>query len=164
MDLVPFAHIGLPGRGPWKVEPDCPAPYHNTTNAGRGRPGGFPRCICPRALFLVAEFAERDNGERRRKRNGTEINKAAITGLPDMSQGACTTDEYREVARAGQTEDANLGAKLARENAVAVCAYRCPIIMRCRSYILTAEKPAGSWGGVWGGLEPDDRRRLARAR
>lgn len=157
--------IGLPGRGPWQIEPDCPAQNHNTLNAARGKYNTRLRCVCPRGVYLLNARKAWEAGRVRKARTGAYVAaRASAVVMPDLSTGACATGQYRKIAQDGQTDATYLGAVAARDNAKNVCRQRCPVMLECRAYILAAEQPAGSWGSVWGGLDPDDRKRLVRAK
>lgn len=156
--------IHLPGGGPWAIAEDCPSARHNTQRASRGA-DGLPRCVCPHALALRAVRREEQTNRTRQVRQGAYYVAAKPVKLPvpDLSRGACTSGSGRRIARAGQTDATYGWAVKAREQAKEVCR-DCPLVQECLKYVMAAESPAGSWGSVWGGLTPDDRKRFAHAR
>lgn len=158
-----WQEIGLPGGGPWRILENCPSRRHNTMNASRGK-NNDGRCICPRGVHLLKASARGWEANRIRKPRLRAQSKIVPPDMPDLSTGACSTDEYRQIARDGQNDATYLGAVGARDAARAVCLQHCPVQLQCRDYILAAERPAGSWGGVWGGLDVDERKRISRGR
>jgi hypothetical protein len=155
-----FTYKGLPGRGPWRILEDCPAPHHNSLNAARGENPDRPRCVCPRALFLFQTRKGREAGRIRRERTGSYLKAEIATALPDLSRGACSHAEHVEIYRRAQLEDRRMATLIARRKAKDICTKECPIMAVCRAYILTEESPAGAWGGIWGGLDSNDRVRI----
>jgi len=161
---------GLPGGGPWLILAECRSDNHNTLNAARGRSRGSDyKCTCPHARHLFAGRAEYDR-QRSRLRPTESKNKyraplAYSITMPDMSRGACALPEYRAIFHDASLEPEN-GAPAdervrmheARPKAKRICDERCPIRDECAVYVLTNERPRGSWGGVWGGMTPNDRR------
>lgn len=151
----------LDGGGPWRVLPECEATRHNTVRAADGRNTEI-RCICPRALDVFRERADKRN--RVRKREGRPPRAEKQSGIvkveqraPDLSTGTCTKPRFREVM------DDAIGTVLESKLQVArdVCSY-CPVEQACKTWVIGQEKPAGSWGGVWGGLSVRERRNMAR--
>lgn len=91
------------------------------------------------------------------------VNPRPITAAyyPDFTGGVCTTPRGIETARTGASTEISLRAIKARARAKALCNVGpCPIRDMCRSWVLSQEDPPGSWGGVWGGLDPWNRRGL----
>lgn len=164
----------LPGGGPWLVSVHCSSDRHNTlTNARKAR-NARPKepkavCVCPRALFLLQRWrGDHDSAERRavRRRNlnqrGVRLTAATprpITlATPDFRYGLCTTERGQAAAEGGLNDQASRSGIAARERAKNLCnAAPCPLRDRCRRWVLTQENPPGSWGGVWGGLDPWNR-------
>lgn len=143
----------------WPVLAECPAPTHNSLYSARGRPGR-PRCVCPHGLELLKNRhrVELPAAEKRRKGRPTRlVVKPPEVVIPSFERGACMTEKYKNVAHAGQTDKLTRADITARQNAKNVCNSVCPIRDACRAYILAAERPAGSWGSVWGGLDPWNR-------
>lgn len=156
---------GLPGRGPWRILEDCPARLHNTIHAGRGRAGQI-KCICPRAIAAVLEFRKKE--ERRRiEAKGQNITKTpeytnnVVQNVerPDFHHAACATPEGRMI----MDERSSSGNPTVEACVLAarMCA-ECPINLECARWVLSAEKPAGSWGGFYAGMTPTDRRKIAK--
>lgn len=144
-----------------RTDPSCPAPYHNSINAGRGR-YGQPKCTCAAGVAAYEDYKARSRGQRNPFR-GPSHQLAPPTDLPmiDMSRGACVRPGNREIAQAAQPPDGEQGACVpsgALARAKQLCD-TCPILNECADYILKAERPAGSWGGVWGGQSPVERRK-----
>lgn len=157
----------LPGDGPWRVLDECPAPKHNTLRAREGRMGRaatrVPCCICPGAVELHRrDLQRRSRGQRRPKPITTA--RVGVTSKPgrprvDLSGGTCQTPygaalvrHYQETAGARQTNV---------RKAIRFMCRRCKVAEACRDYVETYEDPAGSWGGVWAGLTPHERRKRA---
>lgn len=80
-----------------------------------------------------------------------------VARMPDFAYGSCTTELGKKIARAAMTDEASHRAIKARNGAKSICS-ACPILDACRRWALTQEDPPGSWGGVWGGLDPWNRR------
>lgn len=163
----------------WPVLVSCQSRVHNTLNAARKpRP---ERCVCPRAQELFRDFREKEN-RARNERRGQEpagrsmmgrqvsiletINTASFlprtdsTGpMPEcriQSLGGTLPDEQAEDFHA---EELGLPSMQARARAKAVCR-RCPLQEEC----LTAAVDRGEAWGIWGGLEPKERRNPSRVR
>lgn len=144
------------------VLPECPAPVHNTASAGRGR-SGKPKCVCPGVQKLTEEENRRrraSRGERRKLFPKNDPKPIKSLNYPDFSRGLCTTPYGESVARQAVTDLASAKAIAARDLAKAMCnTGPCPIRDSiCRPWVLREEDPPGSWGGVWGGLDPWNRR------
>lgn len=79
---------------------------------------------------------------------------------PDFTGGLCTTARGRKAADIGMNDQISLKGISDRERAKALCnTGPCPIRDTvCRPWVLREESPRGSWGGVWGGLDPWNRR------
>lgn len=154
---------GLPGQGPWAIDADCPASNHNTLSASLTR-RGHQGCTCPRSRELLREH--RKKYKARVKTHKIRMPQGApqpitATYFPDFSGGACTTERGQKAALAGMNDQASLKAIKDRERAKALCTVGpCPILATCRAWVLGQERPEGSWGGVWGGLDPWNRRGL----
>lgn len=168
------------GDGPWKVLSYCDAQLHNSLRAARGQrvPGG-ERCICPQARALLAEHAARQAEVRKARRMGLPVsdlrktprprrghaarqekmqtisayftNIADGAEMPDLTGAACRTplalvlfDAAHEGRLIGEAKN--------------VC-YPCPVRTACLAWVTGAEKPAGAWGGVYGGLSVTDRKK-----
>lgn len=82
--------------------------------------------------------------------------------VPDLSKGACTLPENKGWFHLAQEETTHNGFGPGQREARAVCMLACPLLDVCAAYILKAEKPAGAWPGVWGGLTPSNRREIRR--
>ncbi len=161
-----------PGVAFWPVKPDCPAPKHNTLRAATGRlagqGGGFPKCVCDRALELLE--IDRKNRREANRRPTVEMiySKAgrapatrSIADTPEsMRNGACTTPDGFWVMDAYQ--DRPNEAAIA-EHARALC-FSCPAKGDCLQYIVDVEQPPGTWAGMYAGLSPAQRRAAAKRR
>lgn len=161
------------GRGPWRILKGCPAVNsHNSLRAalgqssGRVRRSGNPRCICPHALDLFKS----DNEKRaERKRNVRPVtSRCAIDAAdlalmpqraPDFFGGLCTSRSGMRRADAGQNDQGTARGIAQRQLAKDLCEL-CPLKSACREWVTEEESPAGSWGGVWGGLDPWNRKGL----
>lgn len=165
----------LPGGGPWRILDECPADRHNTLYAavkgGRRGPGNA-RCICPRALWRKQDDLDSRRGEHARwyQENKARLKAAKVVDqpalkvkhvrvapVPDMTDAACGSDDG-QVAVDIATAEASAG-NLAR--VAAFCNSPCPIKEQCLRWVMSAEDRPGSWGGVYGGLTPKQRRDLA---
>lgn len=143
--------------GPWKILPECPAEGHNTVNwARRKKENG--RCICPRGAKLYADYRAQQN-ERQKKRDKERTREYPSTAKPmivkvypepDWSQGFCIDD--LETVRKGENIEASKEGIADRFEMRSLCGI-CPVRQECRNWILSNEKPAGSLGGVYGGLD-----------
>lgn len=160
------------GRGPWRILPDCPAPTsHNTLRAAWGQDAQRvvtkPGCVCPRALDLkraaegrreeykktVSTFARRKSTAKLQPVDSAEISART----PDFSRGLCARPENLSIADMGLSDQATHRGIERRQIAKDLCE-ACPLKRRCQDWVTTQESPAGSWGGVWGGLDPWNRR------
>lgn len=159
---------GLPGTGPWRVLAECLAERHNSLAAADGRRSNG-KCVCPHALELVRAKRTQDKERLRVRAKSTSrikmphLHPGPITAptYPDFSGGACTTVRGREAAQAGMNEQPSMRGVNDRQRAKNLCNVGpCALRVRCRAWVLSQEEPAGSWGGVWGGLDPWNRRGL----
>jgi hypothetical protein len=158
--------------GPWKILEECEAPTHNTISAARGvieRNVYGTRCICPHAKHLLKAMRSGEN--TRRKKKVVEKNVGVVEeikalmnphDMPDLTDGACAREENRFAVDAGFNTDRTPAGRRDRNRAKAVCEL-CPLatFQRCQTWVLTKEDPAGSWGGVYGGLDIYDRANVA---
>ncbi len=160
---------GLPGGGPWIISDYCSAQSHNTLNAARRRrrPGGG--CTCPHAMDVLNAWTTR-NRERRvevlePKSSGPRLRQIvskpiSARSYPDFTGGACLTPDGQKIALAGMNAESSIKGIKDRAGAKALCD-TCPIRDSiCRPWVLAQERPRGSWGGVWGGLDPWNRMHL----
>lgn len=81
-----------------------------------------------------------------------------------MARGSCADPMNIDLFRQAQEEDRTTGTAKARDAAAQVCVQRCPLYLACRDYVLAAETVAGRWAGVWGGLTPEERRKIRYGR
>lgn len=144
----------LPGGGPWRILADCPARLHNSQRAAEAR--GSVRCVCPRAAAIWD--ARSDQRKERKRARGVilQLSSATEIRMPDLSAGACRTPWGQKRHEKGFSDQVTVPSELARREAKKICR-ACPVLAACRSYTLAAESPAGSWGGIWGGLDPWNR-------
>lgn len=164
--------IGLPSwwTGPWRILEDCPATGHNVFRRIE-RPVDGIKCCCPRALALRDEnLRMKREGERKRPARPSimptlrpiPLGKARAYAAPDWTGAACRNKIGIELSDRAYNAVADTAlARRARARMRQVCG-SCPIMDACRNWALTEEKPAGSWGGVWGGLDPRQRQQFAR--
>lgn len=166
---------GLPGGGPWRILEDCGADTHNSTRAGLGRGHGFATrlpCTCPRALVLLAQYQARRlelrEIERAQKRRPRQDNRARLQlpvpqlaeiRSPNFIEGLCAKPGGMAYADKGMNDQASHRGIAERQEAKNLCA-ACPMLQECKAWALGQEKPAGSWGGVWGGMDPWNRKGL----
>lgn len=170
-DLVTFRQPnGLPGAGPWRILTECPSPFHNTQHSALGRHLGGHKCICPRALHLKA--TRRQNGQPKAPKVARQrlwqysrflysAPNVTIAPMPEeLNRAACATKEGIPYAEAGMDRHMTKRGMELRQKAKDWCNTACPVLDQCRAYIEANEEPRGSWGGVWGGLDPWERRGL----
>jgi hypothetical protein len=164
------------GNGPWRIEPDCPGLTHNSLRSSLGHAGPAgrvkPKCICPhgqdllmveRGIRRIAEAARMRTVHKRssdpRTRLQPPMPEPVEVRSPNFAGALCTTPRGRKAADAGMNEQPTLNGIASRDLAKAWCA-SCPLLLECRNWVTTQEQPAGSWGGVWGGLDPWNRKGL----
>jgi hypothetical protein len=142
----------LPGYGPWRILADCPSPTHNSARASEAREGSI-RCVCPRALALKEGRIKAWSEGWHEKTGGQRVHKvthAPKVSMGNMSMAACRTKSNRDIV------DAAFDGQAGYSPMKKICD-GCPIVEGCRAYVSAAESPAGSWGGVWGGMTPRER-------
>jgi hypothetical protein len=84
-----------------------------------------------------------------------------IEPMPEaLNRGACVTPEGIPYAEAGMDRHMTKRGVEKRQLAKDWCKTACPVLDECRAYIQANEEPKGSWGGVWGGLDPFERHGL----
>jgi len=144
-------HYGLPGGGPWRIDPACKAPTHNTMWSVEKR--GNPRkilCICPHGKALIGQRMQRMQAKL------VKIGKPMkIEGVqPKMEDPHCQGSPLLlKIVDAAYDGPSGYPAmqKICRG---------CPLSQEaCLQYVATQEKPAGSWGGVWAGMTPRQRQK-----
>lgn len=163
------------GRGPWRILPECPSPdTHNSARAALGQGSGRarlvdrPKCICPRGLDLLREELDKRTERKRQALKAVSRTKseakpestaAALVEVrtPDFSAGLCTSRAGMKVADGGQNDQASHKGIALRQKAKDLCGV-CPLRAMCLDWVTGHESPPGSWGGVWGGLDPWNRR------
>lgn len=155
--------------GPWRILEECPADGHNITTRARGAEGR-PRCICPRARALKEEYDKYrrvfDKGVRDTRPPEVELPTAGPRNIkhhsaPNWYHAVCRKPENYAIVDAGFDAGKNADAALGRIKAKDLCR-SCPLRKACASWALQEEDPAGSWGGVWGGMDPWDRVKLSK--
>ena len=180
-DLPTGVNRQLPGRGPWRILPECPARLHCTLSAARGRRGragsqNMAKCVCPRALHLKDLDNQRNIARVQALRNAvvTETKKSGAgrpTGttqvtpkymanvkkvtIPDLSRGLCRTPLGMAIMDAASETGGN-ALHRKRAKAVEMCE-GCPVKRECGDYVIAAEDPAGSWGHIYAGMTVTDR-------
>lgn len=166
---MPGQRGGLPSwwTGPWRILPECPATGHNVLRRVE-KPADGIKCICPRALALKAANLVMKREERKTvKRTGRTMIMPVLRPIsvkemwripsPDWTGAMCNTPAGRKASdRAYDAVSATKVSERIRAEMRAWC-HICPIMQTCRAWALEMEKPAGSWGGVWGGLDPSER-------
>lgn len=170
---------GLPGGGPWRILDECPAEYHNTSNAAKKIVArGKGRCICPRAqerwrraqdIRKASRIArgERPPADAERSPGGRPAETGVPTYVrnmrqdvrpPDLSRGTCRTPHGLRVMDLAQEKRWGGEALAAAE----LMCYLCPVKVACGQWADLAENPPGSWIGMYGGRTHMARRNAAR--
>jgi hypothetical protein len=158
--------------GPWRIAEECEAEQHNTLTAAQGgrRKAGDHKCICPRALLLLADFrSNRARTERAARAailadggipEGRErVDKNALPSVripePNWSRGACTGIDRDTAREKGFNLEVSKRGISDREEAKSLC-QDCPLSMfrECGEWIKKQEcdKP-GILGGVYAGMD-----------
>ncbi len=158
--------------GPWKILDECPATGHNIIRHARGL-DGLAKCICPRATALRTEYnAVRriDEKEARTVKMEQEIRLPVAVpknihqfDAPDWARAVCRKSENIPVVDLGFEISRTRVARSGRAMAKLLCA-TCPLQQVCLAWVMQEEEPAGSWGGVWGGMDPWERVKAAKSR
>lgn len=137
---------------------------------------GFPPCICDHAVELNKAYMARRRerygkrkdapvdparqlAESERRRRAALLNALAAAPRsavepPDFTDAECRTP------RGVVTMDAYMDAPQSEGSvaaARAVCK-ACPLNAACRAWVIAGERPAGSWGGMYAGMTPQNRR------
>jgi hypothetical protein len=88
---------------------------------------------------------------------------ADLKGMPDLSDGACQTQAGR-VAHdlVWRDEDSKLGGRSMNIAAAKSICGLCDVEDLCLAWAVKGERWPGEWGGVYGGLTPDERAKLGR--
>ena len=178
---------GLPGGGPWRILPECPARLHNTGHAsvkGAQIDGRGPRvmCTCPHGLARRAEiFSVKYRHDQERAHVAREVTKRApivrkgrvsvpqyvsnMTGdepPPDLSAGLCHTPAgvmiMDQAADRRWTGDALHVARALCDGSSATPV--CPVRAQCLAWAQKREQPAGAWVGIYGGYTHIERRKM----
>jgi Transcription factor WhiB len=152
---------GLPGGGPWAVLADCPAKYHNTLNAARRAAHGG-KCVCPGGAAMIERERVYQSGRPARRilidsplrAPQYEQNYKTSGAVPDLSKGSCRKPWGRPLLDAAAAVQYRGDAT---RSAQFMCS-RCPVRKRCGEWVAQAEDPAGSWGGIYAGMTPHQRR------
>lgn len=152
----------------WEVSIYCASKRHNTLNSSY-RHGTEEACICPHAVELrsaaTAAYRERKRevpSAQRMVMPRPQPQPIAAANYPDFTGGLCTSERGEKTAREGMNDQVSRKGIRDRERAKSLCnAGPCPIRdTLCRPWVLGQESPPGSWGGVWGGMDPWNRRGL----
>ncbi len=146
---------GLPGGGPWIIDPDCKAATHNTMWSVEKR--GNSRkilCSCPHGQWLAEERVKRWEVRKTAKyRNiGAPLKVEGVA--PKMIDPHCQGSPLLL-----KIVDAAFEGKAGYSGMQEICR-DCPLRTgACLNYVAEQEKPAGSWGGVWAGMTPRERQK-----
>lgn len=141
-----------------------------TKSAGQWKIMLVDRCICPggRAAIEVDNASRRARAAQERLRRPAESLRekalkrktfatpavvVSVVRVPDLEKGACRTAWGLKIADRMLDRPSAQATQQHRD----MCSY-CPVLLRCEEYVLAAEKPAGSWAGVWAGMSPRERR------
>lgn len=186
--MTSYSGTELPWTGgrPWRILDECPAATHNALNSGRGRiqrrnaandwvTTRVTKCICPGAIFAIAldnaerrkrAVGERDRGLRasRFQQGSGEVRKSRAGAwvpdgvkMPNFENAACRNLLGRRIMDNVINSSGGSNTRAVKQ-AKGLCAI-CPIRETlCGPYILAAEKPTGSWYGVWAGMTQAERR------
>lgn len=166
---------GLPmwWTGPWRILPECPATGHNVFRRVE-RPVDGIKCICPRAQALFNEYLEMKRqesreGRRKGRRSIMPTLRPIIEGnrgyaAPNWKHAACNTDVGRKLSDRAYDAVSSTDFAERQRLAMRILCSGCPIETVCRGWVLAEERPAGSWGGVWGGLDPAQRAAIVSRR
>lgn len=143
----------------------CGARYHNTYAASRGTARGRPKpkCICPRAVWISRDYWRAMKTRQHDGLSAMRLSKdipEPTRGLPpDLRAGVCRRPLAAGVVEDGFNVQLSAAGVARRARAKALCnAGPCPVREQCRAWVLREERPAGSWGGVYGGLDPWNRK------
>lgn len=148
----------------WPISPDCPAQTHNTFKAATGY-GGVTKCSCPHSSELLEVRRKRkreryhltnsvniaDPTQQRRPKSENSATLALRTHLVppmDFPRGACTTLAGLKVMDGYQ---ATPNTRPAIDAARALCK-GCSSLAACADWVRRAERPAGAWQGMIGGM------------
>lgn len=173
--------------GPWLILADCPATGHNTIRRVE-RPTDGLKCICPHGKALYAEYVKNRNEARVRERalvregklptEAEKVKPAEVQqwrqyesrNLPrpnfHLGQGKCVhlSGAADVFAAAFDASSTGVTAAVLKQRARQIC-HACPMRQKCLEWVIQEEMKLGApgaWGGVWGGLDPNERRRLMR--
>lgn len=142
---------------------------------------GFPPCICDHAVELNKAFMAkrrtmygkrksapvdpaRQLAESERRRRMAILNALAAAPRPaveppDFTEAACRTPRGVMIMDAYMDAPQSEGSVAAARG---VCE-ACPLNATCRAWVIADERPAGSWGGMYAGMTPRNRRDRAIA-
>jgi hypothetical protein len=96
--------------------------------------------------------------EKPRLRTRATVTNLSGNGPPDLRTGKCFSHPAgREAHNNGFNDGMRRDAFAARERAKAWCKLPCPVLDKCRAWVMSEESPAGSWGGVYAGMDRWDR-------
>jgi hypothetical protein len=169
---TPHRFWGLPGNGPWKILPECSGKTHNSLYAAKGKSSrGTPKCICPRALALLKEHRKAQKPyaaeylQRRReagwRNTALNINRSTYRQAdPDLTGGSCMAPYGQKLMdRAEGTTKGAVRNQYVRE--VKEMCWGCKRLDECGSWVVRAEDPPGTWGGIYAGMTRDERMKRA---
>lgn len=180
---IKYPLLGV-GRGPWLVLAECPATLHNSVRAVRGASTGGVRCICPHGIDLWQADLKRERDRKKALRFGISpkphtrtVNtlKPAVkpSYLSNMAEGVrppeMPTGERvpcRWPSNRAVVDRAIAATRGPAVRAAQMLCEQCPLASKqeCLRWITDAEKPAGSWGGVYAGMTGAQRRQAALER
>lgn len=105
----------------------------------------------------VQRTAEKPSQVTKKELRGLPVGTNVFKKMPEsLAQGACVTPIGIMNADRGQQTHATAEGIKGREIAKRQC-WDCPVQRDCLLFVLEHESPRGSWGGVWGGLDPFNR-------
>ncbi len=164
---------GLPGGGPWLIKADCPGLLHNTQNAAL-KGAKHLRCICPRGLALRRAGLDAVNARRAAKgvtqpgNAGRAASGSRSGSLPTYLANVRDAGAFPSLPPGGKCQsryglsvvDAYFAEKAGSAAAHQQMCGSCPLREQCAAVVLKFEKPAGSWGGMYAGMDVAERRRV----
>lgn len=112
----------------------------------------------PKGRMKLARIPGEQPGRILRNEFRRRANVNSTVRQPDaLAEGLCRILANLSTADKGMNMSTSQEGVKDREAARELCS-RCPARQPCLEYVVSQETPQGSWGGVWGGLDPFNRR------